>query len=116
MRRRLVPLAVAVVAVLGSLLPAPEGRAFPPGSDLVVHAVGYAALAASLGWAERTRDRAKTLRLAAVAVAFGAVLELLQGPVPGRDPAVADLAANVVGAALGAALWDRRRVDADSET
>lgn len=111
MRRRLVPLAIAVVAVLGSLLPAPEGRAFPPGSDLVVHGLGYAALVGSLAWAARARDRAATLRLAVVAVAFGAVLELLQGPVPGREPAVADILANVVGAGLGALWWLGRRGD-----
>lgn len=115
MRRRLVPLAIAVVAVIGSLLPAPEGRAFPPGSDLVVHGVGYAALAASLAWAERAGDRAATLRLAAVAVAFGAVLELLQGPVPGREPAVADLVANVVGAGVGVAWWLHRHDDGAEE-
>lgn len=95
--------AAAVVAcvVLASLVPLAGGGSGLP--DGLLHVVGYAAVAAAVA---RTREPSGRALLVAVAVAFGvgAGVELLQGFVPGRTPSVADAAANLLGALLGAGL------------
>ena len=123
-RRRLAVLAaVTAVVVASSLLPGPTGPGgeptpdvAPPGTDLLVHAVGYAAVAYALARALpprlRRRDALGSLAGVVVAtVALGAGVELAQGVVPGRDPSVRDAVANAVGALAGALWWRRGRGD-----
>lgn len=71
------------------------------------HFVAYAALAFVLavalsGW----RTTRRTLVVAFVlAVALGAVVELLQGPIPYRDASLVDLAVDAAGAAAGLVVF-----------
>ncbi|MFC7135578.1 VanZ family protein [Halobaculum litoreum] len=121
-RRRLaVFVAVAATVVVASLLPGPSAAggeptpdAAPPGTDLVLHAAGYAAVAYAMARALPARDRRRDalVPLAGVvvaAVALGAGVELAQGLVPGRTPSVLDAVANAVGALAGVLWWRRRR-------
>ncbi|MFC7069540.1 VanZ family protein [Halobaculum lipolyticum] len=120
-RRRLaVFVAVAATVVAASLLPGPTGPGgeptgdvAPPGTDLVVHAVGYAAVAFTMARALpprlRRRDAVGPLAgVIVVAAALGTGVELAQGVVPGRDPSVLDAVANAVGAVVGTLWWRRR--------
>jgi hypothetical protein len=67
------------------------------------HLVGYAVLAALLVPTTRRR-RFGPLLAAAVAVAFGFGIELVQTPIPWRSFAWGDAAVNAVGAVIGAAI------------
>jgi hypothetical protein len=72
------------------------------------HVPAYAILIllALAGVTKRCPGRLRTLILAiAVCMAYGVLLEALQGFVPGRTASVSDGLSNVVGVALGAALW-----------
>lgn len=82
------------------------------GADKWFHAVGYAALTLALAGAldgRRPPDGRRPRRTAAVAtagaVAYGAAIELVQGPLPTRACDPLDLAANALGAALAALGW-----------
>jgi VanZ family protein len=71
------------------------------------HFVSYAALAFVLaaalsGW--RTTSRSLIAALA-LAVALGAGVELLQGPIPYRDASLLDLAVDAAGAVVGLAVF-----------
>lgn len=107
-------LAVVAAAILvGSLVPPPSGG--PGGArwialDGIVHVVAYAVLALAVA-AARTDPGAGTsgsarraVEAVAVAVAYGAAIELLQAPLPWRRFGVDDLMANAAGAALAAVL------------
>jgi len=100
--------------VAGSSVPASDFPAPLPfaQADKLIHAGEYAVLAALLAWAlgssRRTPLRSFALALAAAAL-FGASDELHQRLVPGRDSSLADLAADVAGAALGALAVVRLR-------
>ncbi|WP_435062496.1 hypothetical protein [Halobaculum sp. EA56] len=132
-RRLAIFAAVTTVVVASSLVPAPvaadgEPRpdVAPPGTDLLLHVVGYAAVAYTLAGAAfggrsdggvdgddggghpGAAPVAGLAGVVLVATALGAGVELAQGPVPGREPSVLDGAANAVGAAVGAAWWRRR--------
>ncbi|MFC7096871.1 VanZ family protein [Halobaculum marinum] len=120
-RRLAVFVAVAATVVVASLVPAPTGPSgeptpdiAPPGSDLIVHAVGYAAVAYALARAlpERLRGDGALGPLAGVVVAtaaLGGAVELAQGVVPGRTTSLFDAVANTLGALVGALWWRRRR-------
>lgn len=92
-----------------------SSRADPPGSDLL--AIPFAD---KLGHAGLFAVQAGLLRLAGLrvrlavlfAVALGALDELHQAFVPGRSPDLADLAADAVGAVVGAAAvqWAATRL------
>jgi VanZ family protein len=116
-RRIAVFAAVTAIVVTSSLVPvptapdqAPTGDTMPPGTDKLVHAVGYAAVAYTLGRAlpqRRGGDRAveslvAVIGVAAASTALGAGVEVAQGVVPGRDPSTLDSVANGVGAVAGA--------------
>ena len=80
-----------------------------PGFDKLAHAAEYALLAFLLARAlvrglDVAPRKAAVLALC-LGAAFGATDELHQRFVPGRDSSVYDLAADVVGAGLGAAAW-----------
>ncbi|GAA0207305.1 VanZ family protein [Halobaculum roseum] len=123
--------AVTVLVVTSSLVPAPAtpdraspGGAvpLPSGTDKLLHGVGYAAVAYTLGRSlpsgrRRGANGPSTVALVgvvAVATAIGAGVEVAQGGVPGRDPSLLDGVANAVGALVGAAWWRRRDRDSDA--
>ncbi len=71
------------------------------GTDKVLHALGYAGMAA--GAVTFCRDPVRLALLALLAAAVGGVVEIAQGYV-GRDASLLDAAANGVGAAIGYAV------------
>jgi VanZ family protein len=97
--RRTVALVVVVLAA--SLVPASGGDSLPPNADKLFHFAGYAALAfaAVMAPAEDT-DRALVGVVLAVA-AFGAGIEVVQ-PAVGRTASAMDALANAAGATVGA--------------
>jgi hypothetical protein len=99
--------AVVVLISLAVLFaPASDVPGAPPGVDKIVHATLFAALALSGRWAGIGRTA-----LAPALVLYAAVSEVLQGMI-GRDAAVGDWVADVVGLLLGLLIWqltsDRR--------
>ena len=103
----------------GDDLPA-QGLLALPGADKAAHAVAYAILGALVASAASPRTAAGALLLGALAGLFWGMLdEWVQGHVPGRTRAWADLLADTAGAAGGAWLgsWlHRSRAPADSAT
>ena len=83
-----------------------------PHADKVIHAFLYAVLGVLFVWALRgtaLRGRAMIFPLAAsMALIYGALDELHQSFVPGRDPSAADLLFDGIGGVLGA--WAAARV------
>ena len=103
---------VAAVIAYFSLFATPDvgvGAVGPLGvvcRDKWFHAAGYATLGLTLAVALRRRSAGRTAALAAGgAVAYGAGMELLQGPLPARALDPFDAAANVAGAVLAALCW-----------
>jgi hypothetical protein len=99
--------AVAVLVSLAVLFaPADDVPFAPAGVDKLVHGALFAALALTGRWAGIGRTV-----LAPVLVLYAAVSEVLQGMI-GRDAAVGDWVADVVGLLLGLLVWqlvtDRR--------
>jgi len=87
---------VWVVAVVWlSLTPAPVDSGVDHG-DKVGHLLAYAGL--MWWWGQLDKHR---MRVFVLFVALGAVMELLQGLTPTREPSLADMLANTVGAVLG---------------
>ncbi|QZP38906.1 VanZ family protein [Halobaculum magnesiiphilum] len=135
-RRLAIFAAVTVLVVTSSLVPDPTttdraspADVLPPGTDKLLHGVGYAAVAYTLGRAlpaplrrggegsHPDKSGPSTVMLVgvvAVATALGAGVEVAQGSVPGRDPSLLDGVANAIGAVVGAALWRRRDRDSDA--
>jgi VanZ family protein len=73
------------------------------GGDKMLHFVAYAGLAVLWGWAvalTRKPRRADWLRILLILAVYGAIDELLQGPV-GRSPETADWLADLAAAAAG---------------
>ena len=111
---------VPVTLVMGTIFflshqPAAELR-LPPffGLDKVAHAVAYAALAGTLLYGLEPDIRSRKPQIIGVTVIlfclfFGITDELHQSFIPGRVPSVADLLADVAGAALVVFGWFRRR-------
>jgi VanZ family protein len=92
--------ALAVLVSLAVLFaPASDVPSTPPGVDKLVHATLFAALALSGRWAGLARGV-----LAPVLVLYAAASEVIQGLI-GRDAAVGDLLADVVGVLLGLLAW-----------
>ena len=93
--------AVAVLVSLAVLFaPVDDVPLAPPGVDKLVHALLFAVLAVTGRWAGVSR-----VVLAPVLVLYAAVSEVLQGII-GRDAAVGDWVADVVGLLLGLLVWD----------
>ncbi|GGN92507.1 VanZ family protein [Haloarcula pellucida] len=110
--RRYAPaVAFAALLLVTSLVPVPESgtEAVPTllgvALDKWVHAGSYGALTTLLAWGKRTRTAAVVAALAAVAVGYGAGIEILQGLVATRDTSGADFVANAVGATLAGVAW-----------
>jgi hypothetical protein len=92
--------AVAVLVSLAVLFaPASDVPYSPPGVDKIVHGSLFAALALTGRWAGITRAV-----LAPTLVLYGAASEVVQGWI-GRDAAVGDWLADVVGVLLGLLVW-----------
>ena len=102
--------AVALMAAFFFVSDAPGPPPLPGSvSDMVAHAVAYAALGAAMlrgmAGAEWARVDARGALLAALlAAAYGLTDEFHQSFVPGRTPELRDVAADALGAASGAAL------------
>ncbi|MFC4550162.1 MULTISPECIES: VanZ family protein [Halorussus] len=99
---------VAGVIFYGSVLDSPGASLSPTGPlglvglDKWLHALGYAALGAALAVALRgDADRAILLAVV-VSVGYGVGIEFVQAAIPARHFSVADMAADTVGAAVGA--------------
>ena len=107
--RRWLPVAVGVAVLAASLVPgtagAGGGAVGPVGVDKLLHVAGYAVLAVATLVALRARTARSLVAVVVVVTAFGGVVELLQGFVPGRGVSVLDLVADAVGAVLGAVGW-----------
>jgi hypothetical protein len=92
--------AVVVLVSLAVLFaPASDVPGAPAGVDKIVHATLFAALAFSGRWAGVGRTV-----MAGVLVGYAAASEVVQGMI-GRDAAVGDLIADVVGVLLGLLAW-----------
>ncbi|MFY9240856.1 MAG: VanZ family protein [Roseovarius sp.] len=86
-----------ILLILRFTLSVPSGGAPLPINDKLAHALAFALLTLPLSWALPARWAA----VVAVAVIFGAGIELVQ-PVFGRAREVLDLVADAVGAFAGA--------------
>ena len=92
--------ALAGLASLAILFaPASDVPSAPPGMDKLVHATLFAALALTGRWAGLARAG-----LASALVLYAASSEVIQGLI-GRDAAVGDLLADVVGVLIGLLAW-----------
>lgn len=105
--RRWLPIAIAAVILVASLVPGGGGGGAVAGIgiDKLLHTGGYAVLAAAALAARRRVDARSVLVVGLLVTAFGGVVELLQAPVPGRSLSALDLAADAVGAAAGVTAW-----------
>jgi len=105
----LAPVAWAGLILGLSLVPNPPGSVGFPGADKLLHAGAYFLLAglAALAFAASGKDISFAGRAAfAVAVAFGAGVELLQGVMQlGRTAEWGDLLANTFGALLAYVIF-----------
>ncbi|MFU1782647.1 VanZ family protein [Haloarcula japonica] len=111
-RRRYLPaVGFSLLILVTSLLPIPEGPSeqipllLGVPLDKWVHAASYGTLTAVLAWGRRAHGWVTVAALAAVAVLYGAGVELLQGFVPSRGTSGADFFANSVGAAMAGLVW-----------
>ena len=92
--------AVVVLVSLAVLFaPSSDVPVAPPGVDKIVHASLFLALALSGRWAGIGRGV-----LAGALIAYAAVSEVIPGMI-GRDAAVGDLVADVLGVLLGLVAW-----------
>ncbi|MFB6106905.1 MAG: antibiotic resistance protein VanZ [Halobacteriaceae archaeon] len=107
--RWLLAVGVTAAVVGASLVP---GRFLPPesaagGADKLAHALGSAAVAATVALALDDADRSPAVTLGAalvVAVAVGGGVELIQ-PLVGRDRSLADFGFDALGAVLAVVAY-----------
>ncbi|MGY2064829.1 VanZ family protein [Blastococcus sp. SYSU DS0619] len=101
--RAVFALAVAVSLVV-LFAPGSDVPSAPPGVDKVVHLLVFAGLAVTGRWAG-----VPLAPLAVALVLYAAGSELVQGLTPlARSASVVDAAADLVGVAVGLALWSWR--------
>jgi VanZ family protein len=99
---------LALVVLVASVSEPGDGvprTLFGIGFTVYLHLLAYAGLAAAFGYASLSADRRALVVAAGLATLYGAAIELLQGEIPYRTMAAADVLINAVGAAIGAALW-----------
>lgn len=105
--------AVALFLLYASVVTPPSSgvpdRLLGVGVDKWLHVAAYAGLAGTLGYARLTPGSRLGRRSLAVVfaatLAYGLGIELVQAFLPARAFALADVVANGVGAAAGAAPW-----------
>ena len=76
------------------------------GSDKIFHALEYGVLGALFGWATGARGARLLGWAALLGLGVGALDELYQGHVPGRQRDLFDAATDVLGALLGGVAWE----------
>jgi hypothetical protein len=91
---------VVLVSLAVLFAPSSDVPYSPPGADKIVHASLFAALAVTGRWAGGSR-----VVLGPALVLYGAASEVVQGWI-GRDAAVGDWLADVVGVLLGLLAWE----------
>ena len=104
--------AIALVIVIGSLLPARgEELLGPPlvGVDKLIHFVGYAMFAGVLAAARNASTRRTAVVVFAIAFTLGLSLEFVQWTLPTRVFSLQDGVANAIGAIAGVTGWLRFR-------
>lgn len=99
---RIVLLVLVLVVAWFALVPLPP-RAFTTGWDKLNHASAFAALALSARLAFPAA-RAAGWRIAVALLAYGALIEIVQLFVPGRESEWADLLGDGVGVGIGMVL------------
>ena len=101
------PVLVAVVLLVGSILPVPFGRhaAFERvGPDKLLHLLGHGWFAATVADAlgsGRLDRHSRALLAVGLSTGYAVLLGRLQKRVPGREPERADLVASLLGSVLG---------------
>jgi VanZ family protein len=100
--RWLVPVGVMACILAGTSWPHPPSM--PHESDKVIHFTSYATLAASVGWAARTRQFRRILGWVAVVSFLGAADEWHQQFIPSRSMDLRDWMADTAGAVTGLSL------------
>lgn len=102
-QRRLILAAYTAGVLALTLLPVPDvvGGLFPRWFDKVVHCALFAVLAALLYWDQLPAARPGVLGIAGPAVALAGLVELAQGPLPGRTGDVWDFVFGAAGALVG---------------
>lgn len=103
----LVAVAVPLGLLIGGSQPVAVGLFAAP-YDKLVHALVFAVLAAAMGYASGWRGWRMVLLAFGGALAVGVLDEWHQMALPGRSAGWDDLAADAVGAALGAWIAARR--------
>ena len=113
-KARLLAVAAWVVAIFGvSSVPhltAPHLGSI--GSDKIFHALEYGVLGTLFGWATGARGARLVWSATLLGLCVGALDELYQGSVPGRQQDIFDAGTDVLGALLGGVAWEgwmRRR-------
>ena len=101
---------MAVVVIYTSV--SPPGISTFPVSDKVLHFLAYTGLTMSLlfaaVWAPVRREGwfpTAAPWVALTAFFFGVAIEIVQGPLPGRDAELLDALANAAGAVTALTLW-----------
>jgi VanZ family protein len=94
---------------IGTSIPLTRGTRPPEGADKLLHGLAFSLLAWLLCWAREPKSTGRTARIALVSLlavgTYGVFDELHQLLIPTRTMELADLVADVVGAAAGAGLW-----------
>lgn len=120
MSSRVPPAAGAWIAVIGWMTLTVILSTFPvhalgpdvSNADKIGHAAVYAVLGflCAVAWSRRGSSQyAAAEKSLAMALAFGALMELVQSRI-GRDPSMADWVADAVGAVVGIGAWKAWRV------
>lgn len=104
-------LIVALVLLVGAVVPSPFGRR-PDfgrfGPDKLLHFVGHAGLAVTLMTAfgtERRSEHRATVLAVGVSTAYGVVTDSLQRWIPGRKHERADVGAGFLGSVVGVVAY-----------
>lgn len=107
------PVVVAVILLVGSVVPLPStggsGPPLLPSPTAIGHLVGYATLAYTLRGRLRSRPARSavwiSIAVLAAVVSYGALVEVLQWFIPYRHFDLADVTVNALGALAGLGAW-----------